>query len=173
MSETLPDPILCNVCGDNLVINYDNLGPGVGPGGEIRGLAHAKVTGGYFSDHLLDLNMYDFSICEKCLREMFLKFKIKPDIYDVSVFGEIRGTIPFESDQYCYEDNMWRKSGKDHDAYMNGICNRNKDCQNKAIYSMFNYNEFTEDCCCEDHKPTNNSCYTLKRFIPHKLKILL
>lgn len=40
------------------------------------GLVNAKVTGGYWSEDLSDCVEYKFSLCEKCLAELMLSFKI-------------------------------------------------------------------------------------------------
>jgi hypothetical protein len=40
------------------------------------GLINASVTGGYYSEDLSDCVRYKFSLCEKCLAELMLSFKI-------------------------------------------------------------------------------------------------
>ena len=62
--------IKCNKCGDNLLR------------GEMGyyGMIDAEVNGGYDSDPLEDTLIYRFSLCEKCVYEMFLSFKEFPSI---------------------------------------------------------------------------------------------
>jgi len=60
----------CNRCGKSTLIC-----------GGLHGLNFAKVGGGYYSIALVDLNNYEFSICESCLRYMFEnEFIIPPTI---------------------------------------------------------------------------------------------
>lgn len=54
---------------------------------DFNGLIEVRVDGCYSSDHLRDCTAYRFSICEKCLVELFSTFKIKPDIFDTDVYG--------------------------------------------------------------------------------------
>jgi hypothetical protein len=57
---------------------------------ENYGLIKAQVMGGYYSTGLEDESSYSFSICEKCLAEIFKKFKIpvKKQTYN-AMTGEI------------------------------------------------------------------------------------
>lgn len=63
--------ILCNNCGSSCKSKYyfDNYRPHVG-------LLEIEVSGSYWSSELSDCTTYQFSLCEKCLTEMFSKFKI-------------------------------------------------------------------------------------------------
>lgn len=145
-----PKEILCNLCGECMFspIALDSVGYETP-----YGLFDAKVYAGYNSFHLFDLNKYTFSFCEACLRGLFIKCKIKPDIRDVGFDGENDMKIEWDKDQTDYEYRMWVDSGGKHDAYVNGLCNSIKDCPNKALYSNLNYHdEFSEDCSCEEHK---------------------
>jgi hypothetical protein len=56
----------CNNCGDTIHKQY--------------GLINISYTGGYFSDHLIDLHEYKFSLCEKCLKLLFCNFHIPPKV---------------------------------------------------------------------------------------------
>jgi hypothetical protein len=67
------DEIICNKCGQAFK---------VGPYGGFEGLEEAEVTGGYGSNHIGDGNRYRFSICEKCLLELFQTFVVPPCFYD-------------------------------------------------------------------------------------------
>lgn len=137
--------ILCNLCGESTCINVDRESLKL-KSEDSHGLIKAKVRCGYNSFYLSDLTEYQFSLCEKCLRDLFIKFKIKPDIIDID------GAITWEEDFFLYEETLWRADGLDYKAYCNGYCNAVKDCPNKAIYSIILSDEFTENCCCEEHK---------------------
>lgn len=66
---------ICNKCGDNLC--SDSCVNRNFP----FGLVEANVHGGYDSKHLSDMTTYQFSMCEKCLREFFNTCKIHPKIH--------------------------------------------------------------------------------------------
>ena len=71
-----PD-VFCNKCGENLKFlakDYEGKDFFVG----YYGLVDAHVSGGYLSKHLRDLQYYEFSLCEKCIKEMFDTFKVPP-----------------------------------------------------------------------------------------------
>jgi len=173
--KQVPDPkeLLCNLCGSYMC-----------PLGSDTeqfpyGLFEAKVTGGYESYHLLDLNTYIFSFCEKCLRQLFIQCKIKPLVYDTNIItGKFEGEYGWESDQKCYEERLWQDSDGPHQAYLDKKCNQSKDCNNEAIYSLF-YNtemelQFTEETSCELHKPIiGKSNKVAQSYIPPKLKPFL
>lgn len=61
---------VCNKCGGTCAKFWAD--------GEFEdyGLVNAKVSSGYLSHDLEDGNLYTFSLCEKCLKEMFESFKI-------------------------------------------------------------------------------------------------
>ena len=69
-TEEIKD-ILCNNCGESCFREYNALG-----------LIETEVCGGYYSVELEDMKTYTFSICEKCLVELFKQFNIKPQIDD-------------------------------------------------------------------------------------------
>lgn len=150
-----PKEILCNLCGGCMCSQYEHAQYPLG-------LYNAKVIGGYESDHLLDLNSYTFNFCEKCLRELFIKCKIKPDINEVILGSNLTGQdleeegMSFEKDQEIYEYMVWDRNGGRHQNYIDGLCNFIKDCKNKAIYTQNLSDEFTENCCCEEHKNKSN-----------------
>lgn len=159
-----PKEILCNLCGESMC-----------PLGTMNeqhphGLHEAKVAGGYDSHHLFDMTSYTFSFCEKCLRELFNQCKIKPNIYD----NIDHAPKTWEEEQKEYEYRVWKDNGGYHQAYLNKKCNFVKDCPNEAIYTHFVSDEFTEGCCCEEHK--NLFVYInskLTKFIPNMLKAFL
>lgn len=74
------DDVICNKCGKTcmkVLVKESNLK-------EPYGLVEETVTGGYWSDDLEDLTKYTFSLCEKCLSELFDSFVVpveKDDLY--------------------------------------------------------------------------------------------
>jgi hypothetical protein len=162
-----PKEILCNRCG-----GYQRP---IGSHNEqyAHGLEDATITGGYDSYHLFDMTSYKFSICEKCLREMFNQFAIKPTVIDR--LGSIEGPAdPWAEDQEQYEYRVWKDTGGHHQAYLDRKCNFVKDCPNRAEYTQLISADFTEGCCCEEHKELwgyGNS--RLTKFIPNVLKPFL
>jgi hypothetical protein len=162
-----PKDILCNLCA----------GPmrPLGTHNEFysHGLENAVVQAGYDSYHLLDMNVYKFSFCEKCLRELFIQCKIKPDMND-SYHSSPEHPATWESDQAYYEYRVWKDAGFHHQAYLDRKCNFVKDCPNTAIYTQLISGDFTEDCSCEEHKEIwkfSNS--QLTKFISNVLKPFL
>jgi hypothetical protein len=155
-----PKEIFCNMCGDCLALKDNGYYP--------HGLYNAKVYGGYFSDHLIDLHEYTFSLCEKCLREMFNKCKIKPDVRDITA----NENISYQKDLETYEYQVWLDTGGFDQAYINGKCNAIKECPNDAVYTQLYHGEFTNNCYCENHKPNSNflNGSSLVLFIPNHLK---
>lgn len=170
-----PAEILCNLCGGCMC-----------PLGTMNeqiphGLYDTKVTGGYNSYHLFDLNTYIFSFCEKCLRQLFMQCKIKPTIYDTNMSsGDLENEYTWEADQSGYEEQLWQDSDAPHQAYLAKKCNYRKDCPNDAKYSIFyDYEEvglkFSEKTCCEAHKNgwANGFNVILKPYVSDKLKPFL
>lgn len=165
---TVQDPteILCNNCGGDMcpIGTYNEQIP--------HGLHKAEVQGGYDSYHLLDLNNYVFNICEKCLRHLFMQFKIPPLVNYVMSNDDSKNE--WEWDQKTYEYRIWKDGGHHHQAYLNGKCNVVKDCDNDAVYTHLLSGEFTEDCSCEIHKGEHFYINTkLVKFISNNLKIFL
>jgi hypothetical protein len=58
--------IFCNKCGMSCK----------GHIGNFNGLIEAKVSGSFDSTHLDDGDMYCFSLCERCLKELIDSFKL-------------------------------------------------------------------------------------------------
>lgn len=138
---------LCNMCGEALCP----------PAGSIHdqspaGLIDAKVSGDYDSEYLSDLQNYKFSLCEKCLRQLFIQFKIKPEINEYSLNNGPEIPVTWEDDQYYYEARIWRRNDGPHQHYINRLCNIEYGCTNAAIYTVLASGEFTENCACEEHK---------------------
>ena len=170
-----PKELLCNLCGECMcpIGTMNETHP--------HGLYEAKVTGGYDSYHLFDLNTYIFSFCEKCLRQLFVQCKIKPTVYDTNISsGDLEGEFTWEADQGGYEERLWQDSDAPHQAYLAKKCNQQKDCPNDAVYSIF-YDwedqgglKFTEGTTCEKHKPTwPSSSAIMKPYVGDKLKPFL
>ncbi len=167
-----PKEVLCNLCGESLcpIGTYSEQIP--------HGLHNAKVTGGYDSYHLLDCSTYIFSFCEKCLRQLFIQCKIKPDIHDTNPFdGSFSKEENWEADMRSYEYKLWVDNGGHHQAFLDKKCNTIKDCPNKAKYTVLYSQErmFSEECCCEEHK-TNRAWALNARFvtfIPDTLKAFI
>ena len=62
------DDIICNMCGNSCKCEFN-----------FNGLLEVQVFGGFDSTHLCDARRYVFSLCEKCLSELFDHFLIKPE----------------------------------------------------------------------------------------------
>lgn len=58
------EDIFCNLCGMSCK----------SPMGKYYGLIEAEVFAGYESTHLEDGDVHKFSLCERCLKDMFAKF---------------------------------------------------------------------------------------------------
>lgn len=69
--KSITTDILCNKCGGSCKL-YEFKENDF----EFGGLIEVKIMGRYFSSHLEDCRDYTFSICEKCLKELFESFKI-------------------------------------------------------------------------------------------------
>jgi hypothetical protein len=91
--------------------------------GNFNGLIEARVDGAYDSSHLEDGAVYIFSLCEKCLTDLFSTFKLDPykgnfiilDSHDAYVhpdveeeFNKIKGEREalFEDFRNSKEDNL-------------------------------------------------------------------
>lgn len=69
--EILKIPVKCNKCGGSCLIKEAK---------QNYGLINALVHGGYHSLYLEDCSTYKFSMCEKCLHDLFDSFKIKAQV---------------------------------------------------------------------------------------------
>lgn len=168
-----PKERLCNKCGECLC-PLDTINHNVP-----HGLVDAKVTGGYNSYHLFDCTSYIFSICEKCLRGLFIEFKIKPTINDVDFWEESEERSGWDIDQTAYEFRIWKDTGGYRQAYLNRRCNEKKDCPNEAVYTvLYHDKEYSDKCCCQEHASEydwtntgpNPNAYKLVPFISDTLK---
>lgn len=152
------DKNICNKCGKSLIPNDIHEAISESP----CGLIDAEVTGGYFSEGLLDLNNYKFSICEICLRKLFNEFKIPPEVNEInSNFDGSLSTlkhVDWLKDQEIFELQEWKENGGSSRAYLKGLCNQIKDCPNKASYSIKLSDELTNYCMCNTHKDGWGNC---------------
>lgn len=161
-----PKDILCNMCGRSMcpLGAHNEQYP--------HGLHKAVVSGGYDSYHLSDCTSYIFSFCEKCLRQLFMKCIIPPTT--TNSLRNLSDQNDWLEDLKWYEYKVWSDEGGAHAAYLSGKCNQEKDCQNDAVYSIFNSDEFTESSSCEEHKKKyQETSQSLKKFVPNSLKSFL
>jgi hypothetical protein len=139
-----------------------------------HGLVGARVVGGYDSYHLFDATSYTFSLCELCLRKLFIDFKIKPVVSDTDLDEVDTVETAWEKDLKWYEFRLWEDNGGPEAAYKNGKCNLEKDCPEDAVYSQYIDGEFTIRCACEKHKETKMSYASeLRPFVPNHLRIFI
>jgi hypothetical protein len=82
-SEILSE-VLCNQCGGSC--HVEEAGRNKHGQHYFFGLINAKVVGGYHSPVLGDLDQYEFSLCEACLKKMFAGFKLPVDVIELN-FG--------------------------------------------------------------------------------------
>jgi hypothetical protein len=69
----------CNKCGENMKrFSTDADGETFCVG--YYGLVDAELSGGFYSDPLSDCTTYRFSLCEKCVMELFETFKVPPHV---------------------------------------------------------------------------------------------
>lgn len=64
--------VFCNKCGESCKSKFDDQ--------NFYGMIEQTVEGGYGSEVLEDLTTYTFSLCEKCLNELFKEFKISVEM---------------------------------------------------------------------------------------------
>lgn len=162
-----PKEILCNMCGESMcpLGTHNEQYP--------HGLHDASVMGGYESYHLFDMTRYTFSFCEKCLRQLFMQCKIKPDVVDMDFDGNVTREEAYQQDQEWYEYRLWKDAGGAHQAYLDKRCNMRKDCPNKAVYTRRINGDFSEECCCEEHKTKDGGSIKHVKFISNVLKPFL
>ena len=65
----------CNKCGDKIIP-------------QTSFMDEFSITGGYHNKYLEDNITYTFSLCEKCLKELFNTFKIPVDKKDLEYIFE-------------------------------------------------------------------------------------
>jgi hypothetical protein len=153
------ESFVCNQCGECLCPDVDN-----GNRNSPDGLVEARVRGNYDSTGLLDTTVYEFSICEKCLRKLFNGFAIPPKVGEYMLTGrgdEIMNDEPdaYATDRERYETSEWRRAGGEKQKFGDGLCNRTRLCPNKAEWRMLLHSSISWDVCCEEHRP--------KEFVGH------
>lgn len=164
-----PKEILCNLCGNTLCITMNANDWSIQ---EPYGLLNCLVSGGYNSLHLSDGYNYDFNLCELCLRNLFDQFKIKPKI-NCYLSGKF---IEYDDELYEYKFRVWNQNGGAHNSYINELCNVHLECKNKAVYSQYYDDDFTEVCSCEEHKDKLKigfPNYKIGPFVKNNLKLFL
>jgi hypothetical protein len=70
----ITEDILCNGCGESCKEGDEKR-----LHEEFCGLIETTVHGSYWSHYLNDGRKYTFSLCEKCLTELFKTFAIQPE----------------------------------------------------------------------------------------------
>ncbi len=81
--------VLCNLCGGSCRLpRLPERHPGTIPT-SFYGLIEATVTGAYESDVLEDCTWYRFSLCERCLAELFARCKVPVQTGEYVPFREI------------------------------------------------------------------------------------
>lgn len=162
-----PKTILCNLCAKSMCYPDEEMNSQIP-----YGLLDAEAVGSYSSQHLSDCTIYRFSLCELCLRKLFVECKIKPALssYMSAQFSS------FEEENEVYEYSKWYRAGGPHKAYLDGMCNITSTCVNKAEFSMYDVDGFTETACCKEHKNHFRCNYAgteLKKFLSKKLRNFL
>lgn len=116
------------------------------------GLIDAKVSGGYDSHHLWDLTTYQFSMCEKCLRDLFNNFKVPPATYGNDIEGNISSNEAYEQDRKAHERRLWRDSGAQDARFGTGICNYEEECKEPAAWRECISETLQDRSYCDKHK---------------------
>lgn len=137
-----PASYVCNNCAGPLCPKVDS------PNSEVpHGLVETSVSGGYDSPHLTDCTNYKFSLCEACLRSIFSKFKVPPEISgymgaSLETYGE---------DERWYQTRLWRASGGMERNLAEGLCNFSEDCKNPAAFRSFVSGQMSNEVFCKTH----------------------
>jgi len=139
----------CNQCGGSLCPDVEGWN-----GQSPDGLVEAKVRGHYDSTHLSDTTIYQFSICEACLRRLFNGFVIPPKMGEYYLDGSGESFLDedtYEKERSAHETRLWRKDGGHIAKMRQGLCNGTMACPNKAIWRRLNMSHLTWDACCDEH----------------------
>jgi len=89
ITEDVVEDIICNKCGKSLKDSCDM---------NYEGLTEARICGGYASK-IGDMLELSFSLCEKCLIELFKTFVIKPS--EVDHLGWPKDVQENQEDERC------------------------------------------------------------------------
>jgi hypothetical protein len=130
----------CNNCGGSM-------SDGEGEQGWPMGLVEETVGGGYNSFHLTDCTSYTFSICEKCLRAMFVTFKIPPTVQD-----RLGGDGGYAEDLDFYQYRLWEAAGGDVERLLAGGCNWREHCHEPAVWRCLSHGKLRDRSRCDAHK---------------------
>lgn len=127
-----PESFVCNMCGGKLVGSMNLLG-----------LPDCKVSGAYDSTHLEDTMSYRFSMCEKCLKDMFDRFAIPPAVS--SYMGA--GYESYQEIEDAKKKREWFKSGA-MQKLSTGFCNATEECAGKAEFFLVDHGRFSGKGFC-------------------------
>lgn len=133
-----PDSYVCNGCGGGLCPRNDSCP---------YGLVEAVVDGGYSSTHLSDAVNYQFSLCEKCLREMFDRFVVPP-----TTWSETGDGCGYAEDSKQHRLRAWRESGARTAKLATGLCNVDPDCRKPAEWRTFYSGHMNDEAVCAAHR---------------------
>ena len=140
IKEEVNRSIICNNCGGSLIVAGQGKQSHSDEYVEIAGFIDGHVSGGYYSNFLGDCLDYRFSICEKCLVEMFSQFKIKPMVKDYNF--------------NCYHikwECLERIDDGDNRGHIKMLCD--DECEHfKEVYSEYG-DDTKEDCSKRSIKP--------------------
>ena len=131
---------VCNNCSGMLTISEKEDGCKADP----YGLLETTVSGGYFSNYLLDCTNYTFSLCEKCLRDMFDKFVVPP--YMTGACDS------YAEDSLYHKEKLWKNAGGELEKLKLGLCNNQSTCTNPAVWRIICSGGLTESTTCDEHK---------------------
>ncbi len=115
---------------------------------EPYGLIDAGVSGGYSSHYLHDCTNYNFSLCEKCLRELFTSFKIPPRVTGYPRSDE----ETYADDLEAHHRRLWKQSEGARARFQGRLCNYEESCTNKASVIEFCSESITDRLYCPEHE---------------------
>lgn len=70
VTREVVEDIICNKCGESLKVDEDGVDT------DFYGLIGIEVQGSYYSPVFGGGDMYEFDLCEACLKKFFKTFKI-------------------------------------------------------------------------------------------------
>lgn len=116
----------CNICKAYLKNIHDSY----------YGLVDAKFSSGYDSTHFLDGYSFTFSLCEKCLYDLFDKFTKSPNI--INYFDSEKSTLKEYRKSEKYSEEYKIKSEEKYKYQLsNSIC-MDGDCNGDAEFLYVN-----------------------------------
>lgn len=69
------------------------------------GLPEVTIEGGYSSFYLFDMTSYRFGLCERCLRDLFERMVVSPDVYSYG-HGSDEPPYTYLDDRTNYADRL-------------------------------------------------------------------